>query len=38
MPKFWNWRSALKSEKETRKNGTCDTLSRELAAQYPVDT
>ncbi|EEW7494851.1 TPA: DUF1380 domain-containing protein, partial [Escherichia coli] len=29
---------ALKIEKETRMYGTCETLCRELAAQYPGNT
>ncbi|EOT3990453.1 DUF1380 domain-containing protein [Escherichia coli] len=38
IPKFWNWIPASKIEKETRMYGTCETLCRELAAQYPGDT
>ncbi|HFK3180049.1 TPA: hypothetical protein ACG1I9_005239, partial [Escherichia coli] len=34
MPKFWNWKRALKIEKETRMYGTCETLCRELAVKY----
>ncbi len=35
--KFWNWKRALKIEKETRMYGTCETLCRELAVKYPGD-
>ncbi|EPR9575269.1 DUF1380 family protein, partial [Escherichia coli] len=38
IPKFWNWIPASKIEKETRMYGTCETLCRELAAQYPGNT
>ncbi|HBB3274594.1 TPA: DUF1380 domain-containing protein [Escherichia coli] len=38
IPKFWNWMRALKIEKETRMYGTCETLCRELAAQYTENT
>ncbi|EPA1831523.1 TPA: DUF1380 family protein [Escherichia coli] len=38
IPKFWNWIPASKIEKETSMYGTCETLCRDLAAQYPGDT
>ncbi|WP_338239922.1 DUF1380 family protein, partial [Escherichia coli] len=38
IPKFLNWMRALKTEKETRMYGTCETLCRALAAKYPGDT
>ncbi|EIF0153429.1 DUF1380 domain-containing protein [Salmonella enterica] len=38
MPKFWNWIPASKIKKETRMYGTCETLCRELAVQYPGNT